>query len=335
LLVKSIFEKKNVYYYRPEMFPFGLWSLFSIQGGDTKEFLKEYGEIDSIDRISLKIKASSFGNNDKEDFFGAEGIVRNFLKVLKNNASNTEENFMDLLLGQKGKFLYLNYDIKKDSKFLENILYNLPAGEYHQSHLFSLFDALYYSGMVEEIFLHVSKNGKSINYALLSEGEQQMITMKILLECFGYNESLYLFDEPDTFLHPKWQRDLIPTIEKIGGESQIIITTHSPLTVSKVQETDLFIIDNGKMYSTESNSFERDISGILSEIMDVSERSDEITVLFEKFYKNIALKNLETANDSLEKILKTGIKDADPFFVKAKILLERLERAKNEANNKR
>ena len=195
--------------------------------------------------------------------------------------------------------------------------------------------SLYYSDMVEEVFLHVSKNGKSINYTLLSEGEQQMITMKILLECFGYNESLYLFDEPDTFLHPKWQRDLIPTIEKIGGESQIIITTHSPLTISKVQETEIFIIDKGKIYSTEVNSFERDISGILSGIMDVPERSDEMTLLFEKFYKNIALKSLEAAQNSLEEILKTGIKDTDPFFVKAEILIERLERAKNETNNKR
>ena len=326
LLAKGIFEKKNVYYYRPEMFPFGLWSLLSIQGGDTKEFLKEYCEIDGIDRISLKIKAPSYGNN-KEDFFGAKGIVRDFLKVLKNNAFSTTDKEVNSFV--------LKYDIKKDDKFIENILYSLPAGEYHHSHLFNLFDALYYSDMVEEVFLHVSKNGKSINYTLLSEGEQQMITMKILLECFGYNESLYLFDEPDTFLHPKWQRDLIPTIEKIGGESQIIITTHSPLTISKVQETEIFIIDKGKIYSTEVNSFERDISGILSGIMDVPERSDEMTLLFEKFYKNIALKSLEAAQNSLEEILKTGIKDTDPFFVKAEILIERLERAKNETNNKR
>jgi len=314
LLAKGIFEKKNVYYYRAEMYPFGLWSLLSIQGGDTKEFLKEYCEIDGIDRISLKIKTPSYGNN-KEDFFGAKGIVRDFLKVLKNNAFSTTDKEVNSFV--------LKYDIKKDDKFIENILYSLPAGEYHHSHLFNLFDALYYSDMVEDVFLYVSKNGKSINYTLLSEGEQQMITMKILLECFGYNESLYLFDEPDTFLHPKWQRDLIPTIEKIGGESQIIITTHSPNILTNMDKENVFIIENGLISNRKPHTKGRDNNSILFE-MGLDKRPDFANEKLTKFYKLIEEKKFGKAEKLIDELEKDfGSNDTEIVAARATLNWER------------
>jgi hypothetical protein len=49
--------------------------------------------------------------------------------------------------------------------------------------------------------------------------------------------SLVLVDEPENSLHPAWQRDYVPTIEKIISKFeavQVIIATHSPFVASGV-----------------------------------------------------------------------------------------------------
>lgn len=40
---------------------------------------------------------------------------------------------------------------------------------------------------------------------------------------------IYLIEEPETFLHPSAQNDLIHSFEELSNENQIIITTHSPV----------------------------------------------------------------------------------------------------------
>jgi predicted ATP-binding protein involved in virulence len=177
--------------------------------------------------------------------------------------------------------------------------------------------------MVEDVFLYVSKNGKSINYTLLSEGEQQMITMKILLECFGYNESLYLFDEPDTFLHPKWQRDLIPTIEKIGGESQIIITTHSPNILTNMDKENVFIIENGLISNRKPHTKGRDNNSILFE-MGLDKRPDFANEKLTKFYKLIEEKKFGKAEKLIDELEKDfGSDDTEIVAARATLNWER------------
>ena len=43
-----------------------------------------------------------------------------------------------------------------------------------------------------------------------------------------HGEAVVLVDEIDLHLHPKWQRDLVPTLSKIFPNVQFIVTTHSP-----------------------------------------------------------------------------------------------------------
>jgi predicted ATP-binding protein involved in virulence len=58
-----------------------------------------------------------------------------------------------------------------------------------------------------------------------------------LLETSG----LLLIDEAESHLHPKWQKTFIPNILKIFPNFQIISTTHSPLIISSVENSQIFV----------------------------------------------------------------------------------------------
>src|SRR5690606_32260202 len=43
------------------------------------------------------------------------------------------------------------------------------------------------------------------------------------------NNVIYLIEEPETFLHPTAQSDLLNALKELSNDNQVIITTHSPV----------------------------------------------------------------------------------------------------------
>ncbi|MBT2916817.1 AAA family ATPase, partial [Vibrio anguillarum] len=85
------------------------------------------------------------------------------------------------------------------------------------------------------IRVKLKKNDGSVTFRELSEGEQQLLTVLGLLRFTAEEESLFLLDEPDTHLNPKWSVDYIDYLNKFvnsgsKGEnnSHIVLTTHNP-----------------------------------------------------------------------------------------------------------
>ncbi len=60
----------------------------------------------------------------------------------------------------------------------------------------------------------------------------------------------YLLDEPDTLLHPQWQKqfikELIYLLERIDGKYNIIVTSHSPFILSDLPKENVIFLENGK-----------------------------------------------------------------------------------------
>jgi putative ATP-dependent endonuclease of the OLD family len=52
---------------------------------------------------------------------------------------------------------------------------------------------------------------------------------RYLAEKNKWNNIIYLIEEPETFLHPSAQQDLLDSIKDLSEDNQIIITTHSPV----------------------------------------------------------------------------------------------------------
>lgn len=70
-------------------------------------------------------------------------------------------------------------------------------------------------------------------------------------------EAVVLVDEIDLHLHPKWQRDLVPTLSKIFPNVQFIVTTHSPHVLQSMEDVNLYVLrrnaESGEIEAERSN----------------------------------------------------------------------------------
>lgn len=61
---------------------------------------------------------------------------------------------------------------------------------------------------------------------MASSGELEWVTIAGTL-VVGSFDGLLLVDEPELHLHPQWQARLLPTLQKLAPEAQLIVATHS------------------------------------------------------------------------------------------------------------
>ena len=91
----------------------------------------------------------------------------------------------------------------------------------------------------------LQSDGTSCPAALLRLGVPSQRLTYLLEE----SESLILLDEPDTFLHPEWQRQFCDIAEKIKGAKQnvhVLLATHSPLIVQSTEDNNIFLLNESQ-----------------------------------------------------------------------------------------
>ena len=55
-------------------------------------------------------------------------------------------------------------------------------------------------------------------------------------------EAVVMIDELDLHLHPKWQRDIVPTLSEYFPNVQFIVTTHSPHVLQSMEDANLYVM---------------------------------------------------------------------------------------------
>ena len=78
--------------------------------------------------------------------------------------------------------------------------------------------------------------GRTRSLELLSSGEKQIL---VLLTHLSFDSGhLFILDEPELSLHPKWQDEFLAAVDKLmAARTQLIIATHSPAIVGKRTES--------------------------------------------------------------------------------------------------
>lgn len=291
----------------------------------------EYIGIKEIKEFKIKFITPPWYKNinlkrKKMPFWGLENIVA--LEII-------DEYFETISTkNENGDTITIKSAAINDLKKLKDIKNKLEDEYISKKYLLESFYTLFLLKLVKDIeLIFIDKEGNEINYEYLSEGQKQLINVLGITDINSDINTLFLLDEPDTFLHPKWQRDLAGLIEKFEFEGQIFMTTHSPLTLGKVNKENIHIFKNGKAFSPSADTLNRDVAEILEEIMEVNSRPNEISELIEEFDKNIAMKDIENAKNKLEELRK-NLTHSDPFLVRANSMLRRLE-ILNEAHNKK
>lgn len=134
---------------------------------------------------------------------------------------------------------------------------------------FARLDSTVFSDLVDKdgddvrIKVKLTNVDEAITFKDLSEGEQQLLTIIGLMRFTAENEGLFLLDEPDTHLNPAWCLDYLQNLRDYDVEpenSQIILTTHSPLTFAGLEKNEVVILqrnDDGQVYSQHPSSSPR------------------------------------------------------------------------------
>lgn len=140
---------------------------------------------------------------------------------------------------------------------------------------------------IENYTFHIEKYDK-IN-KMLSSG--QSIILYLLSEVVAEirYDSLILFDEPETHLHPNAINDLINTIFNLVNQYQsfCIIATHSPLIIQEITARNVFVIQregtSGYVRKLERESFGENLTVITQEIFGNKKAQKHFITVLEKF----------------------------------------------------
>jgi ABC-type multidrug transport system ATPase subunit len=185
-------------------------------------------------------------------FWRARGVVADFLSNLYELALAplrlVRQIELDFRRRERREELYL---FLPDAARLAALIarYRSPA------ELFARLESTYINELLAEVRVRVrAKNVEGgLTFREFSEGEQQLLMVLGLLRFTSDEESLFLLDEPDTHLNPRWSTEYIELVSRfIGGDrrSHIIISSHDPLVLSDLRREQVFITDRDPLTRT-------------------------------------------------------------------------------------
>lgn len=126
--------------------------------------------------------------------------------------------------------------------------------------------------------------------------------------------------------HPKYQRELIPVLQKNFPNVQFIISTHSPSVLYNIKKDNIFLIKNERGEITCSHpdieSFGSSVHRILKFLMQSDEFPDWKKKLLEEFSSLIIENKIEEASQYIENNLPKDFDITEPEFQKLKNLLD-------------
>ena len=180
-------------------------------------------------------------------FWNARGVVRDFLSRLYDIALAPIQVSRRVSTSIWNKeTLQFKYLYVKDIAALRRLVGNQAPAQFFRD-----LESTYVSELIEEVRIRVrlKKNDGSVTFRELSEGEQQLLTVLGLLRFTAEDESLFLLDEPDTHLNPRWSVDYISYLKQFIASgtkqeetSHILLTTHNPLAIAELDREQVQIL---------------------------------------------------------------------------------------------
>ena len=236
---------KRLFYALPIHSQFVLLAFLIQESKDVREFLLNHLGIDPDEGIESILfvlrqppwKSKAPGGDPR--FWHARGVVANFLCRLFDIALAPIEISRNVHVSVwNNKKLQFKYLFVKDVQALRRLVGSQPPAEFFRD-----LESTHVSQLIDEVRIRIRlRNGDgSVTFRELSEGEQQLLTVLGLLRFTSESESLFLLDEPDTHLNPRWCVDYISYLAQFvrdseqGAEtSHILLTTHNTLAIAEL-----------------------------------------------------------------------------------------------------
>jgi predicted ATPase len=205
------------------------------------------------------------------------------ISLLSLAVSNSKDNQAFIEHGLKIKsiekisfdFNKSRYKSFKSSAALEFIKCIDSKQEYTLAELINVFEQNHYTAddvynflyiaftskdrkIIENISIHFNDN---LTVEDLSEGEKKLLLIKGALEFSGQEDSLFILDEPDAHIHLNNKELILKTFSPYKSNRQIIFTTHSPTVTQAINESELYMLDKGKVVEREKVEVINDLTG--------------------------------------------------------------------------
>lgn len=295
-------------YIKDEHLSIMLLSLLMSDSDENKNIIEEslFIDINSTD-IEFIFKKPEWHKGDSTEIWGAEGVARLFI-ILLIGYGNDEEINKDFI------------KIKHELSYVRDEFNRIFVTKIEEK-TFEIFDYLLFNDLLDYIKITwKNHSGEIVELNRLSEGEKQLIITKSLSFLWENQKGFLLLDEPDTFLHPKWQREYMKMFSKATSPNTVI-ATHSPTLIGTIHPDQVFIIKDGKIKTKNGLTFGRDINSILLDIFKVEERSEEGQILLSNFYKAMDEQDYSSAEKYLNEII-ANFGTADTATVQASSLFD-------------
>ena len=252
---------------------------------DINTFLNSLGITDIIDiNISFTI------DEDKLNVFKQHDALSWFKRI-------TSDGYIDVNANTLATTDPNTTKKEKKSKLIFQYLYLLTQPERNEIN------------KVQKLIREIDIKLKDISFKDLSEGEKKLILIECITKILGDKDSLLLLDEPDAHTHIARKKDLLKAIESFDG--QTILTTHSPVFVNTLKDSNIFYVDSGKLFDKDKSDIVIAISAkgvdvingaciVSSKIVAVVEGSNDIE------YLTKAIKSLKNSNPEYEQLMNIG-----------------------------
>lgn len=185
--------------------------------------------------------------------------------------------------------------------------------------------------------MKIDKDGIALNVSQLSDGEK--CTMALFgdlarrltianpnLEDPLQGEGVVLIDEVELHMHPSWQRKVLKCLEQTFPNIQFILTTHSPIVLSEIDDNyNLFFMHREKD-GVEALLYNRldgyDTNAILEEFMETASVNPNTKVLIQSIYSCIQQKRYEEAEEKIVELAELTSEN-HPDVITARLEMKR------------
>lgn len=287
---------------------------------------------------SIKV-ISAIRTPDKETTAGTKSNMKELISLLQEQQE--EENFVKLpnsrdkltygeikaLISTNEEEQCRNLSTDLTTHFQEAISTDTLSVKVKIEESFK-FDFKYKTVLIDRDMPH-----KEIDILSCGTGLQSMMILSILqtyIKMMSDSNLILLIEEPEVYLHPSLQRKMINTLVKISKKNQVLLTTHSPIIISKIDQQNIHCINkvggiSSIMDATATTIIEElgiQVSDILNKnaVLFVEGKDDNnlFSALINKVATNMGLDGDFTMKEI--DIIQTDGYDKMDFYANAKIL---------------
>jgi predicted ATPase len=245
---------KRMFFAEPVHSNFVLLSFIVNNKKQTDKFLQEQLGLEEggIESVLFVLKQPYWFNKNASGgdnrFWNSKGIVRDFLaKLYEISLAPIRINRREFYDVRRTRMLEYLYLFAKDIDALRELAKGKTSAEFFRD-----LESTHVSDLIDEVRIRVKlkKNDGSVTFRELSEGEQQLLTVLGLLQFTSAEEGLFLLDEPDTHLNPRWSveylqhiRDFLKDENDNNQTSHVLLATHNPIAVAELLKEQVQILN--------------------------------------------------------------------------------------------